>query len=102
MTHSNLSGNLIQSDAFKTRRSSCEIFFNNGAADTDSFKNLCTAIRLYSRNTHLRQDFGNTVSAGADIIFSSLFKADIQHSVSTHMLKAFKNKIRIDTADAIA
>ena len=102
MTHGNLSGNLVQSDAFKTRWSSGKIFFDNGAADTDSFKNLCTTIGLYSRNTHLRQDFGNTMGAGADIIFSSLFKADIQHSVSTHMLQAFKSKIRIDTADAIA
>ena len=40
--------------------------------------------------------------AGADIIFGSLGKADIQHTVVAHVLQAFKSQIRVDAAHAIA
>ena len=42
------------------------------------------------------------MGAGADVVFRSLFKANIEHAIVAHVFQCFKGQIRVDTANAIA
>ena len=42
------------------------------------------------------------MGAGADVVFGSFFKANIEHAIVAHVFQCFKGQVRVDTANAIA
>ena len=42
------------------------------------------------------------MGAGADVVFGSLLKANIEHAIVAHVFQCFKGQVRVDTANAIA
>ena len=41
------------------------------------------------------------MGAGADVVFGSLLKANVQHAVAAHVFQCFKGQIGVDAADAV-
>ena len=104
MARQALASDDIQPDAGDARRSAREILVDDRAADADRFEDLCAAIALHRRDSHLRGDLDDPLVGRLDVILLRLIERDVlgKHPFARHVRKRLESEIGIDRAGAIA